>query len=64
MGQFGSGGVLLAAAGTSELLGDDQLADVNPSAEQIRDGLFGIGQCVLGGPGNEGNNDAVELVWE
>ena len=51
MGQLGPGVVLLAGAGPGELLADHQLGDVHTIAQQVRDGLLGIGQSLLGGSG-------------
>ena len=45
------GGVVLGSLG--ELLGDDQLGNVNPVAQQVRDGLLIIEQCLLGGSERE-----------
>ena len=51
VGQPGPGVVLLAGAGPGELLADHQLGDVHTIAQQVRDGLLGIGQSLLGGSG-------------
>jgi len=51
VGQPGSGVVLLAGAGPGELLADHQLGDVHTIAQQVRDGLLGIGQSLLGDSG-------------
>ena len=50
MCQFGSHTVLLAGAGSSQLLGNDKLGDVDTIAEEVRDNLLCIGEGILRGP--------------
>ena len=50
MCQSGSHTVLLAGAGSSQLLGNDKLGDVDTIAKQVRDNLLCIGEGILRGP--------------
>ena len=50
MCQFGSHTVLLAGAGSSQLLGNDKLGDVDTITEEVRDNLLCIGEGILRGP--------------